>query len=220
VRAGIATGVDGVREFVAIDDKLNVVRALYLNLPPKAEELIIDAWGPGTPAIEPVGKAVLVWPDPTTGWRATLRPALGASHDLAFDTYVPAAQLFGEQPDVMDGVPVLGMTVDEVKKTYGDDVVAQGRDLVLILPPTEWERANTKISLDVTAGHIRGITFAIPWKAYPDAKDQLFDLFRHKWGVPRPTEEDGKRLLVFRDGQPRVEAREDNEHGAWKIEIR
>jgi len=221
VRAGIATGVDGVREFVATDDKLGQVRAIYLNLPPKAEELIADAWGPGTPAIEPVGKNVLVWPDPTTGWRATLRPALGSSHDLAFDTYLPAAQLFGEQPDVMDAVPVLGMTVDEVKKTYGSDLVAQGReDLMLQLPPTEWERTATKISLDVDKGRIRGLVFAIPYKAYPDAHDQLLDLFTHKWGTPRPTEEDGKRILVFRDGQPRVEVREDSEHDAWKIEIR
>ena len=99
VRSGIATGVDGVRQFVAIDDKLGVVRAIYLNLPPRAEDLIAEAWGRGAPATEPVGKNVLVWPDPTTSWRATLRPALGASHDLAFDNYLPAAQLFGEQPD-------------------------------------------------------------------------------------------------------------------------
>ena len=32
VRAGIPTGVDGVREFVSIDDKLATVRAIYLNL--------------------------------------------------------------------------------------------------------------------------------------------------------------------------------------------
>ncbi|HWU90404.1 MAG TPA: hypothetical protein VN253_24235, partial [Kofleriaceae bacterium] len=69
VRSGIATGVDGVRQFVAIDDKLGTVRAIYLNLPPRAEDLIAEAWGEGTPATEPVGKNVLVWPDPTTGWR-------------------------------------------------------------------------------------------------------------------------------------------------------
>jgi len=130
------------------------------------------------------------------------------------------AQMFGEQPDVMDAMPILGMTVEEVKKSYGSDVVTQGRDLVLVLPPTEWERASTKVTLDVTAGRIRALAFAIPWKANPEAHDQLLDLFTHKWGVPRPAEEDGKRLLVFRDGQPRVEVREDSEHGAWKIEIR
>src|SRR5205085_8127760 len=116
VRAGVPTGVDGVREFVAIDDKSGTVRAIYLNLPASARAVLSEAWGPGLPATEPVGKNVLVWPDSTTGWRATLRPALGSSQDLAFDSYLPVATLLGEQPDVVDAMPVLGLTVDEVKK--------------------------------------------------------------------------------------------------------
>ncbi|HWO22410.1 MAG TPA: hypothetical protein VNO30_26810 [Kofleriaceae bacterium] len=220
VRSGIATDVDGVRQFVAIDDKLGVVRAIYLNLPPRAEDLIAEAWGRGAPATEPVGKNVLVWPDPTTGWRATLRPALGSSHDLAFDNYLPAAQLFGEQPDFLDAVPVLGQTVEEVKKTYKEDVAAQGRDLVLTLPPTEWERSATKITLGVHGGRVRELMFGIPFKANPQARESLLDLFTHKWGTPRPSEDDGKPIFVFRDGQPRVEVREDKEHDVWKLEIR
>ena len=43
----------------------------------------------------PVGKAVKVWHDPETSWRATLRPALGRSRDLVFDIYMPASALFG-----------------------------------------------------------------------------------------------------------------------------
>jgi hypothetical protein len=220
VRSGITTGVDGVRQFVAIDDKLGVVRAIYLNLPSRAEDLIAEAWGRGTPATEPVGKNVLVWPDPTTGWRATLRPALGYSRDLAFDNYLPAAQLFGEQPDVVDAVPVLGQRVEEVKKAYKEDVVVRGDDLVLTLPPTEWERTATKITLGVHAGRVRELLFSIPFKANPKARDTLLDLFTHKWGTPRPSEDQGKRILIFRDGQPRVEVREDTEHDVWKLEIR
>jgi len=220
VRSGLATDVDGVRQFVAIDDKLGVVRAIYLNLPPRAEDLIAEAWGRGAPATEPVGKNVLVWPDPTTGWRATLRPALGSSHDLAFDNYLPAAQLFGEQPDYLEAVPILGQTVDEVKKTYKEDVAPQGRDLVLTLPPTEWERSATKITLAVHSGRVRELSFGIPFKANPNAREALLDLFTHKWGTPRPAEDDGKPVFVFRDGQPRVEVREDTEHDVWKVEIR
>jgi hypothetical protein len=221
VRAGVPTGVDGVREFVAIDDKLGTVRAIYLNLPPLAEDLIADAWGKGTPAIEPVGKTVLVWPDPTTGWRATLRPALGSSHDLAFDNFLPVTQLFGEQPDVLDGVPVLGLTVDEVKKMFEGQVsVSPAKDLTLTLLPTEWERTATRISLDVAGGRIREIAFSIPYKANKEARETLLDLFTHKWGEPRPSEDAGKRILVFRDWNPRVEVREDVEHGAWKLEVR
>ncbi|HEU0034067.1 MAG TPA: hypothetical protein VFQ53_25745 [Kofleriaceae bacterium] len=220
VRAGVPTGVDGVRMFVALDDKRNEVTAIYLNLPPRAEDLINEAWGQGTVAMEPVGKNVLVWPDPTTGWRATLRPALGYSHDLAFENYLPAAQLFGEQPDVLDAVPVLGMTVEQVKKQFEGQVSGTKQNLVLTLPPTEWERSSTRIALETAGGKIRELAFSVPYKANPDAKDTLFELFTHKWGHPRPSEDDGKRILVFRDAQPRVEVRDDAEHGAWKIEVR
>jgi len=220
VRAGVPTGVDGVREFVTIDDKSGTVRALYLNLPATARSLIAEAWGPGLPATEPVGKSVLVWPDPSTGWRATLRPALGSSQDLAFDQYLPVAQLLGEQPDVVDGMPVLGLTVDEVKKQFEGQVTAARGDLTVTLLPTEWERQATRFTLDVAGGRIREIAFSIPFKAHPDARDQLLELFTHKWGTPRPAEDEGKRVLIYRDGEPRVEVREDTTHGAWKIEIR
>lgn len=219
VRAGLPTGVDGVREYVAVDDKLGVVRAIYLNLPAHAENLIVEAWGPGLAATEPVGKKVLVWPDPTTGWRATLRDALGSSHDLAFDNYLPAVELFGEQPDVIDAIPVLGLTVEQIKKQF-PTTVAPGRELVITLPPTEWERGATRVRLETAQNRVRELKFAIPFKAHPDAKDTLYELFLHKWGQPRPAEIDNKRVLIFRDGDPRVEVWEDAEHGAWQLELR
>ncbi len=221
VRAGIATGVDGVRQYVATDDKLGTVRAIYLNLPAHAENLIAEAWGPGLTAIEPVGKTVSVWPDPTTGWRATLRDALGSSHDLAFDNYLPAAALFGDQPDVLEAVPVLGSTIDEVKQMFPTElgVPNKERDILLTLLPTEWERTSTKIMLGTAGARVRELRFAIPYKAHPDAQNTLLQLFIHKWGQPRPSDVDGKRILIFRDGDPRVEVREDTEHDAWLIEI-
>lgn len=220
VRAGVPTRIDGVREFVAIDEKLAVVRAIYVNLPKGAEQDIVDAWGQGLPAIEPVGKSVLVWPDPTTGWRAILRPALGSSQDLAFEHYLPASQLFGEQPDVLDGAPVLGMPLDQLKRNYEGQLSPSGRDFVLTLLPTEWERTATRIMLDMEGGRVNELSFSIPYKAHPEARDSLLELFTHKWGEPRAGEDNGKRILVFRDWQPRVEVREDLAHGAWKIEIR
>lgn len=45
-------------------------------------------------------------------------------------------------------------------------------------------------------------------------------MFTHKWGQPRPTEEDDKKVLIFREGDPRVEIRDDTEHGTYQIEIR
>ena len=226
VRAGIPTGVDGVREFVAIDDKLGTIRAIYLNLPRNAEVLIEKAWGKGNVATE-TGKKVLVWPDPTTGWRATLRDALGYSHDLAFDTYLPAGQLLGDQVDKLDALPepVLGKTPDEVKKAYKDDVTVSGRDLVITLPPTEWERGSTHVVLNAGGGRVHSIAFSLPFKAHPEARDDLLELFKHKWGAPREVQSgdddsNAKPLLLFHDEDPRVVVREDTEHGAWRIELR
>jgi hypothetical protein len=222
VRAGIATGVDGVREFVAIDDKTATVRAIYLNLPQHAEDLIAEAWSEGWRATEPVGKTVLVWPDPTTGWRATLRDALGYSHDLAYDNFLPAAQLFGDQPDQLEALPepVLGRSVEEVKKAYKDAITVAGHDLVVTMLPTEWERTATRITLVASGGVVRRIVFSLPYRPHPEARDTLLELFKRKWGEPRTREEDGKPVLVFRDEEPRVEILEDTEHGAWKVEIR
>jgi hypothetical protein len=221
-RAGLVTDVDGVREFVTIDDRSGIVRSIYLNLPPHAEDLIAEAWGAGADSTEPVGKAVKVWPDPETGWRATLRDALGYSHDLAFDNYLPAAQLFGDQPDSLDGlhVPVLGKSVDEVKKTYKDELSGQGKELVLTLLPTEWDRFGTRITLAIAGGRVHELSFEVPWRGHPEARDTLFELFKHKWGEPQELTDDGKTSLVFRDEDPHVEVREDTEHGAWHIEIK
>jgi hypothetical protein len=222
VRSGIVTKYDGVREFVAIDDKAGTVRSLYLNVPESTDELISAAWGNGSVATMPVGKTVKVWHDSETLWRATLRPALGRSRDLVFDTYLPAYALFGDQPDSLEALhePVLGRNVDDVKRAYKDNITAQGRDLVITLPPTEWDRFATKIVLDTSGGRVRAISFAVPWKPHPRARDTLLDLFKAKWGLPEEVVEDSKPTLVFRKDDPRVEIREDLEHGAWQIDIR
>src|SRR3569832_1616477 len=183
-RTGIPTSVDGVREFVTIDDKLGTVRSIYLNLPPHAEDLIAEAWSEGWKASE-LGHTVLVWPDPNTGWRATLRDALGYSHDLAYDNFLPASHLLGDQPDSLDGLPapILGRSVEEVKKAYADSL-APGKELALLLLPTEWERAQTRISLYVQSGKIHAVNFALPYKQHPEARDTLLELFKKKCGEP------------------------------------
>jgi hypothetical protein len=216
-RAGIPTSVDGVREFVAIDDKLGGVRSIYLNLPPHAEDLIDEAWSEGWKANE-LGHVVLVWPDPTTGWRATLRDALGYSHDLAYDNFIPAARLLGEQPDSIDALPapILGRPVEEVKKTYKDEL-SPGKELVLLLPPTEWERVATRISLAVSNSKVRELSFSLPYKPHPEARDVLLDLFKQKWGEPKELDD---KALLFHEDDPRVEIKDDTEHGAWVVELR
>ncbi|MEO8841970.1 MAG: hypothetical protein ABI591_30080 [Kofleriaceae bacterium] len=216
-RTGIPTSVDGVREFVAIDDKLGSVRSIYLNLPPHAEDLIDEAWSEGWKANE-LGHVVLVWPDPTTGWRATLRDALGYSHDLAYDNFISAARLLGDQPDSIDALPspILGRPVDEVKKAYKDEL-SPGKELALLLPPTEWDRVATRVSLAVSNSRIREVSFSLPYKPHPEARDVLLELFKQKWGEPKELDD---KALLFHEADPRVEVKDDLEHGAWVVELR
>lgn len=216
-RTGIPTSVDGVREFVAIDDKLGTVRSIYLNLPPHAEDLIDEAWSEGWRANE-LGHTVLVWPDPTTSWRATLRDALGYSHDLAYDNFIPAARLLGDQPDSIDALPapILGRPVDEVKKAYKDEL-SPGKELALLLAPTEWDRVATRVSLAVSNSKVRELTFSLPYKPHPEARDVLLELFKQKWGEPKELDD---KALLFHEADPRVEIKDDTEHGAWVVELR
>lgn len=221
-RGGLPMSIDGVRQFVAIDDQLGTVRAIYLNLPARAEDILTEAWSEGLKATEPVGKSVLVWPDPTTMWRATLRPALGYSHDLAYDNYMPVAQLLGDQPDQLGGLPepILGRTLDEVKQAYKDKVSVKGREYALLLPPTEWERFATRIALATSGGKVRAMSFSLPYKPHPEARDTQLDLFVRKWGEPTKLGEGRQAPLLFRDDDPRVEISDDVERGAWQIELR
>jgi hypothetical protein len=222
VRAGIPTKYDGVRELVALDDKTSTVRSIYLNLPAQSDDVIAEAWGPGVQATWPVNKPVEIWADPSTGWRALLRPALGVSLDLVFDNYIPALALLGDEPTTIEALPepVLGRTVDEVKRAYKDQIAVSGRTLVITLPPTEWDRTATRITLEIAGSHVRTIEMSIPWKPHPPARDHLLELFEAKWGWPQDVVEDGKTTLVFRASDPRVEVREDLEHGTWQIQIR
>lgn len=221
-RAGIATKYDDVREYVAIDDTRGTVRSIYLNLPPEAEDLIAAAWGPGAPATWPVNRAVKVWPDPTTGWRAMLRPALGKSRDLVFDNYLPIAALLGDHPDTLEVFtePVIGHSTEAIKRQLGRQVTTHGRTLVVSLPPTEWSRELTRITLDIAGGRVRQLELAVPYKSHPPARDQLFELFTGKWGVPEHVPSAGGATFVFRQADPRVEVRDDLDRGAWLIAMR
>jgi hypothetical protein len=136
---------------------------------------------------------------------------------------MPASVLIGDQNEQgnPDEIDVLGKTVEQVKAMF--DVTPQGKnELVLTLPPTEWERTATKVTLELANGKVRAMSFSIPFRAHPTSKDTLREIFEHKWGDAREKQEDGKNVLVFNsdtDEGPRVEITDDTEHGAWQIDI-
>jgi hypothetical protein len=213
--------VDQVKECVGIDDRSATVRSIYLNLPAAADPLLKEAWGEPAKANEAL-KEVEVWHDSETGWRATSRAALGTSRDLAFENYIPIDQLLGDQPDTLAGLhtPVLGKTVDEVKKAYKDDVavVMPNKELTLTLLPTEWDHGGTHMTLTVSGGKVAKLEFSVPWKMYPDDRELILKHFQNKWGDPKEIEDqNGKTVLIYREDDPRVEVREEKDRGAWQI---
>jgi hypothetical protein len=133
---------------------------------------------------------------------------------------MPVVVLFGDQPDSLEGLPVLGRPIEDVKRAFKDQLTMQGKDMVITFPPTEWDRFATRVKLGTWALRISKIELAIPWKPHPAARDTLLDLFKAKWGLPKEEVEDSKPTLVFRKEDPRVEIREDQEHGAWLIQIK
>jgi hypothetical protein len=115
---------------------------------------------------------------------------------------------------------VLGKSVDEVKKAYKDAVSVQGHDVSLLFLPTEWDRFWTRVNVVVTAGKVSQLSFALPYKPHPEARDELYALFTHKWGEPHEIEDEGQAVLLFHEAEPRVEVRDDVIHGAWRFEVR
>jgi hypothetical protein len=229
VSAGIPTGYDGVREMVQLDDKLGTVRQILLNVPQYAERVIEEAWGPGKMGVGLDGKEVTRWLDAKTRWRATLTEALGYTHDLNFDSFVSAADLLGEQPDTIDALAMmpLGRTAEELKQAYKADLSAQGKDFQITLPPTEWEHTATRVTLEMKDGRVKTVLLVLSWRAHPAWRDDLLELFKHKWGEPtedidgKPIlDEDGRPVLLFRSALPMVEARDDTDRGAWRLELR
>ena len=222
VRAGLATKYDGVREFVSIDDKTGDGALDLSQLPAAGGEPDRGSVGRRRDATTPVGKAVKVWPDPETWWRATLQQALGHEPRPRVRQLHPGGELFGDQFVELDALPepVLGMPVDDVKRAYKDQVTVQGKNLVITLPPTEWDRFPTRITLSTAGGRVRELELVVPYKPYPAARNTLLDVFKSKWGLPEEVVEDNLPTLVFRTSDPRVEVREDTDHGAWSISIR
>ena len=107
--------------------------------------------------------------------------------------------------------------IDEVKRTYADNL-APGKELGILLLPTEWERAATRIALSTSNGKVHALSFALPYKPHPEARDTLLELFKKKWGEPKELED--SKALLFHEEDPRIEIKDDTEHGAWVVEMR
>ena len=97
----------------------------------------------------------------------------------------------------------------------------QGKDLVLTLLPTEWDRFGTRITLAIGGGRVRELSLRGAVARPPRGARHAVRAVQAQVGRAagaRPTT--ARPSLVFRDDDPHVEVREDTEHGAWQIEIK
>jgi len=185
------------------------------------EPAIVEAWGPGTPNKDLMGSDQLAWFDPAAGVRAIAR-----RYDLELRGYLPLEQLLGPDPVAIAALPkpVLGATIAELERDYGDQFVSDS-PAHLALPPTEWERERTLIFMYVDKngyGKARDFHVEIPDKASPGGKDAAVALFTKKWGAPKLLSSYGAKdkTMVFHARNPLIEVDRTYDDSGWDLRVR
>jgi hypothetical protein len=171
----------------------------------------------------------------------------GEAH-VEFTSYWPVTQLIGEGKEIAfeKDAPLLGLTPadldakyavwvkkeseEDAKKSQEDIAKLAGEEAKVLMgkptasidleyPPTEWGKYWTPVHLSWTDdGKIERFWFGIDFESHPAAKDEIFALFKAKWGEPKEEEEYGDKIFVFSD-QPRIEVEEDTISGKWDISV-
>jgi hypothetical protein len=167
---------------------------------------------------------------------------------IEFTHYWPVTQLIGEGKELAfeKDAPLLGLTVadleakypkwikkeseEEAKKNQEDIAKLAGEDAKALMgkptasvdleyPPTEWGRYWTPVHLSWSdEGKIERFWFGIDFEPHPAAKDEIFALFKKKWGEPKEEEDLGDTMFVFSE-DPRIEVKEDTISNKWDISV-
>ena len=241
--------IDGVTYGVGLGDKTNRIDKLSLQLKPEARALIEQAWGPGKPAKDSIGRERTVWFNPDTGWRASLEPGFGKDVNLELRPYLPVAKLLGDAPDKLGFAPdgVLGATIEELRQRFPttlvetDEATAQAQqdqmakatgidvakkvgkaqaNVRLDLPPTEWGQFWTRVQLHFgKTGKVEDLWFDIPYGDHEPAKEELRALFEQHWGKPKK----GKWIVtdvdVYRAKDPWIAVEDNTITKAWGVHV-
>ena len=242
-----AEDFEGVSYRPDVDEKTNKLTRVSVSLPKdKALEAISLAWGKPLEAKDSIDRKELYWFNPDTGIRAVLKEGFGDDMDLEFTQYLPAKKLVGEGKDKFgfEPKPMLGMSVDDLRAAYGDQLIEQsadaakkdreklekfaGKDLSALgqaqanvhieLLPTEWESFWTRVHPYLKEGKVERYTFDLSFQAFPAAKDELMGLLKAKYGEPKEIDEYGQKKLVFNEN-PRVVVSENDISKSWFVEV-
>jgi hypothetical protein len=175
----VPAGPEDVRITVNLA-KSGHVEAIQLGgLPENARALLEKAWGASVETTELDGARV--WFNPDRGWRAMLVENVGL---LNFTGYVPASKILGAGKGIaLFAKPLLGATREKISAMYRSLVRAEGKKLVIELPPSEGGVGRLVLAFD-QAQRAKTMTLELPYDS--DARrDELLKLMSAKWGTPK-----------------------------------
>lgn len=238
---------DGMYFYAYIPKDSTEIKTLRMQLPKdKALEMVKGKWG--EPVVgEDLGKPIHYWFDPETGVRASLKESFGDDMDLELEKYEPMAKLLGEGKDIafLSKAPILGAGPEELEKTYGDwfyketaeeakknkaaiDKLSGGKtagittdkpSIRLELDPTEYGGNFMWVNFYWTDDNkVRRYTFDFSYRQAPEKKDEIFEMFKTKWGEPKAEEDLGRPIFVFSE-EPFIVVRPNDITKTWDVQV-
>jgi hypothetical protein len=238
---------DGMYFYAYIPKDDDEIKNLRAQLPKdKALDMVKAKWGEPVEG-EDLGKPVHYWFNPETKIRASLKQSFGDDMDLEFEKYEPAAQLLGEGKDIafLSKAPVLGASPEELEKAYGEwfyketeeeakknkeaiDKFSGGKtagittdkpSIRLELDPPEYGGNFMWVNFYWTDDNkVRRYTFDLSYRQAPAKKDEIFDLFKKKWGEPKEEQDLGRQIFVFSE-EPFIVVRPNDITKTWDVEV-
>ena len=192
--------------------RINVKSTALQNL----ENIVAEAWGPGTVGKNVLGGDQMYWFSPATHTRAR-----ADSSDLELAQYLPLEELLGTDKVMLGGLPkpVWGVSLDDIKRDYPNMVDEDVKHV--ILPPAEWDREDVQVFLLYSERKktVDSASFEIA-----DGPDQATTLaaFEKKWGKPKLLKSYGAKddTMVFHSKNPLIEVSRSVQGKSWEVRIR
>lgn len=153
---------------------------------------------------------------------------LGATADQLRETYADEVVEKSKEEARADRKKLEAMVGGEVKQ-----LGAPKPSLFLSYPPTEFDALWTRVHFTFGKGGAKGgakgsddaaqdtvqrFWFSLPWEPHPPAKEEMFALFKAKWGEPTQGESLGEKVWVF-GGPRRIEVKDNDITKTWDISV-
>jgi hypothetical protein len=184
----------GMKYSVGVDEDTGKIDQVRIFIPESAKDMLAKAWGPAIEATC-MDEPCWYWFDPTTQTRAKAKPdkiRRTKGIGVEFYTYLPMEKLLGAKPGSLgfETTPVLGASLEEVRKAYPGVFVEQKEDKAkgnselswFELPPTPYEVYWTRVYAHPAAGKISDLSISITYRDNPKAKDEILAAFEKAWG--------------------------------------